>query len=495
LTIALTTMKNKNLCALLLLTSFAVWAAEPSAKPNILFILVDDFGARDLACYGSPLYETPRMDQLAASGARFTQAYASYPRCVPSRFAMWTGKTPARFQGNGDGLHITPGRDKTIGQAFQAAGYATFFCGKWHLGQGENGPGNNGFTDTFAAGAAGGTRSHFAPYNTAKRGGGGGGGANAEEKTPVPDVDNAPEGEYLTDRLTDETAKWIRAHKDKPFFAVLAHYAVHTPLEGKTNFVAKYRERLKGQKLPEQVWEKESAGENLTVQNNPTYAAMVQSADESVGKLLDLLDELKIATNTIVILTSDHGGLSARGNTRQIATSNRPFRAGKGHLYEGGLRVPLIVRWPGAVKPGRVFEQQVIGTDLFPTLLEMAGLPLQPTNHTDGVSWAASLRGTQSAKSRTLFWHNPAPRPTSTADWFSSALRDGNFKLVEFPETNRVELYDLSADVGEGSNLAEQRPEETKRLLNKLHNWQKEVSAAAPKFRRRAQPSGAPDAP
>jgi arylsulfatase A-like enzyme len=480
-------MKIKLLTTLILAVSFTSFAAEPASKavrPNVLFILVDDFGWRDLTCYGSALYETPQMDKLAASGVRFTQAYASYPRCVPSRFAMMTGKAPARFQGTGDGLHITPGRDETVGEAFQAAGYATFFCGKWHLGDGENGPGKNGFTDTFAAGAAGATRSHFAPYNTPRRGGGGGGGANAEEKSPVPDVDNAPEGEYLTDRLTDETSKWIRAHKDQPFFAVLAHYAVHTPLEGKEEFIAKYREKLKGQKLPEQVWEKESAGENLVVQNNPTYAAMIQSADESVGKLLDLLDELKLATNTIVVLTSDHGGLSARGNQRQIATSNRPLRAGKGHLYEGGLRVPLIVRWPGVTKGGAVLDQQVIGADLFPSFLEMAGLPQQPKDHVDGRSWAAVLRGNQPAKDRPLFWHNPAPRPTSTADWFSSALRDGSLKLVEFPETSRVELYDLSSDPGEASNLAEKRTADTQRLLENLRQWQKEVSAAAPKVRK-----------
>jgi arylsulfatase A-like enzyme len=449
-------------------------------KPNFLFIVVDDYGWHDLTCYGSPLYETPRMDKLAASGARFTQAYVSFPRCVPSRFAMMTGKSPARYQGNSDGLHVTPGRDKTIGQAFQAAGYATFYCGKWHLGNGENGPGRNGFTDTFAAGAAGATRSHFAPYNTPKRAGGGGG-ANAEEKAPVPDVDNAPEGEYLADRLTDETAKWIRAHQDKPFFAVLAHYIVHTPIEGKTNYTAHYREKLKEHPPGEPAWEKESAGENKLTQNNPAYAAMVQSGDESVGKLLDLLDELKIATNTIVVLIGDNGGLSARGNTRELATSNRPLRAGKGHLYEGGVRVPLIVRWPGVVKPGTVWTQSVIGADLFPSFLEMAGLPLQSSNHLDGVSWASTLSGRQPVKPRDLFWHNPAPRPVQTADWFSSSIREGNLKLIEFPEQNRVELYDLSTDLGEASNIATNRPDDTKRLQDKLHAWQKTVGAAAPK--------------
>jgi arylsulfatase A-like enzyme len=427
------------------------------------------------------------MDHLAAAGARFTQAYASYPRCVPSRFAMMTGKAPTRFQGSGDGLRITPGRDRTIGQAFQAAGYATFYAGKWHLGEGENGPKQNGFTATFAAGAAGATASHFAPYNTSRRGGAGGAGGGGDERAPLSDVENAPEGEYLADRLTAETARWIRAHKDQPFFAVLAHYAVHTPLEGKEAFIARYREQLNGQKLPEQVWEKESAGENLAVQNNPTYAAMVQSADESVGALLDLLDELHLAANTIIVLTSDHGGLSARGNSRQVATSNRPLRAGKGHLYEGGLRVPLIVRWPGAVNAGTVFEQQVIGADLFPTFLEMAGLPLQPKDHADGRSWAGALRGAKPAAARTLFWHNPAPRPVQTADWFSSALREGNLKLVEFPGTNRVELYDLSADLGEATNLTGKRPDDTKRLLDKLHLWQKDTGAAPPSARNRSR--------
>jgi arylsulfatase A-like enzyme len=473
------------LSALLVLTatSHAAETAAEAAKPNILFILVDDFGWRDLACYGSSLYETPNLDRLAASGARFTDAYVSYPRCVPSRFAMMTGKSPARYQGSSDGLQIQPGRDTTVGQAFQAAGYATFYCGKWHLGEGGSAPSKNGFLETFAAGAAGATRSHFAPYNTPRRSSGGG-----EEKSPVLDVDNAPEGEYLADRLTAETERFIRVHANQPFFAVLAHYAVHTPIEGKTKFTAHYQEKLKGRPAPEKLWEKESAGENRLTQDNAAYAAMVQSADESVGKLLGLLDELKINDKTIVVLMGDNGGLSARGNNRAVATSNRPLRAGKGHLYEGGLRVPLLVRWPGIVQGGRILNTPVIGADLFPTFLDMAGLPQRTKEHLDGTSWAALLRNPSNPPaSRELFWHNPAPRPVSTADWFSSAIRAGNLKLLEFPETNRIELYDLSSDLGETTNLADKRPEDTKHLLDKLHQWQKEVGAAGPKARRGAQ--------
>ena len=457
-----------------LLILLAILCTQASAvQPNVLFILVDDFGARDLTCYGSAFYETPNMDRLAASGARFTQAYVAYPRCVPSRYAIMTGKFPARVQGTKDSPHIEPGRDTTFGQAFKDAGYATFFCGKWHLGEGASNPDKVGFDTIVAAGAAGATRSHFAPYTKARKAGGSG-----EEKDLIVGLDDAPEGEYLADRLTEETMKFIAAHKDQPFFAVLAHYAVHTPIEAKAHLTKRYQAKLDGMPKPAVEFEKESAGENLLVQNNATYAAMIESVDHGVGRLLNQLRQLGLDDNTIVVLASDHGGLSAHSGKREVATSNRPLRAGKGHLYEGGLRIPLMIRWPGRTKAGAEISTPVISTDLFPTFLEMTGLPLRPKEHLDGLSLAPLLHGEAPPARTTFYWHNPAPRPASTADLFSSAIRDGDLKLVEFPEEKRIELYDLTTDIGEASNLAAQRPADTARLLEKLHAWKKEVGAS-----------------
>lgn len=442
--------------------------------PNILFILVDDFGPRDLSVYGSTTYETPNMDRVAATGMRFTQAYVAYPRCVPSRFAFFTGKHPAQFQGAKDAVHVEPGRDVTFGQAFQQAGYETFYCGKWHLGEGASNPDKVGFTKTIAAGAAGATSSHFAPYNKARRGGGGGG---EESKAPITGLDDAPTGEYLTDRLTEETAKFIEQNRNRPFLAVLAHYAVHTPIEAKEDLKQRYAKKIAAQKAPEKTYEPESAGENLLVQNNATYAAMIESVDQGIGRLLKMLDDLKLAEKTIVVIASDHGGLSARGNKREVATSNRPFRAGKGHLYEGGLRIPLIIRWPGKTKAGSVNDTPVLSMDLFPTFLEMAGLPQQPQNQLDGVSLANMLKGGKAPAARNFYWHNPAPRPNQTADLLSSAIRIGNLKLLEFPEEQRIELYDLDKDIGEARNLAAERPADRDRLLQALQAWKQKVGA------------------
>ncbi len=440
-------------------------------KPNILFILVDDFGSRDLSCYGSTLYETPNMDRLAASGAKFTQAYVTYPRCVPSRFAILTGKHPARVQGEKDSPHVEPDRDATIGQAFKAAGYNTFYCGKWHLGEGASNPDKVGFDTIVAAGAAGATRSFFAPYTVSKAKG-------HDEKDAIVGLDDAPEGEYLTDRLTQETMKFIEANKDKPFCAVLAHYAVHTPIEAKKHLTKRYEEKLATMPKPAVEWEKESAGENQLVQNNATYAAMIESVDNGIGRLLGQLKKLGIEDNTIIVLASDHGGLSARDNNRGVATSNRPLRAGKGHLYEGGLRIPLLVRWPGSVKPGTEIATPVSTLDLMPTLTDMAGIALPKLAGTDGQNLVPLMQNGTALARDTFYWHNPAPRPASTGDIFSSAIRVGDLKLLDFPGEKRLELYDLVNDPGESKNLAEERSADRDRLLAKLNTWRQEVGAS-----------------
>lgn len=460
-----------------LLHAFTLLAlASPLAaaeKPNVLFILVDDFGSRDLGCYGSTVYETPNLDALAASGSKFTQAYVAYPRCVPSRYAIFTGRHPATVQGDRDSPHVEPDRDATIGQAFEGAGYATFYGGKWHLGEGTSEPGQVGFGTTVAAGAAGATKSHFAPYNTARGKGGGEGG----EKDDITGLDDAPEDEYLTDRLTEETLKFVEANQKVPFFAVLAHYAVHTPIEAKAHLTKRYQTKIDALPEPAAVWEKESAGENRLVQDNATYAAMIESVDKGVGRLLRQLDRLVLAEKTIVVLASDHGGLSARGSNREVATSNRPLRAGKGHLYEGGLRIPLMIRWPGVIKPGSTIPTPVSTLDLFPTLVEMAGIPLPDKAGRDGLSLVSLLREGTPPRRDAFFWHNPAPRPASTGDWFSSAIRSGDLKLIDFPGEKRVELYDLAGDPGEAKDLAADRPEDRDRLLAELNAWRARVGA------------------
>ncbi|MCB1208916.1 MAG: sulfatase [Verrucomicrobiales bacterium] len=460
----------RSLLLLLVLCSSAV----AQTQPNVLFILVDDFGSHDLSCYGSALYETPNMDRLAASGAKFTQAYVAYPRCVPSRFGIFTGKHPARVQGDRDSPHVEPQRDATIGQAFHEAGYATFYCGKWHLGEGDSNPDKLGFDTIVAAGAAGATKSHFAPYNTPRGKAGKGGG---DDKDDIVGLEDAPQDEYLTDRLTQETMKFIEGHKDKPFFAVLAHYAVHTPIEAKKHLTKKYEEKLATQPTPEVIFEKESAGENLIVQNNATYAAMIESVDHGIGRLLNQLKQLGIDDHTIVVLASDHGGLSARGRGREVATSNRPLRAGKGHLYEGGLRIPLLMRWPGMVKPGTEIATPVITLDLFPTLTAMVGIKPPANAGTDGLNLVPLLQAGTAPARDTFYWHNPAPRPTSTGDLFSSAIRVGDLKLLDFPVEKRVELYDLATDPGESKNLADDRPQDRDRLMAKLNAWRDEVGA------------------
>jgi arylsulfatase A-like enzyme len=372
-------------------------------------------------------------------------------------------------------------QEASLGRALQEGGYRTFFCGKWHLGGGPNAPDRNGFDVNVAGGAAGATRSHFAPYTVSRAGSKG-------KEAPILGLEDAPKGEYLADRLTDETLQFIRAHKEGPFFAVLSHYAVHTPIEGKSQYTARYQEKLKRNPPPPGPdWEKESAGQNKLQQDHSVYAAMIQSVDEGVGRLLRALDDLRITDRTVVVLTSDNGGLSSRGGKREMATSNRPLRAGKGHLYEGGIRLPLIVRWPGVTRPGRVTDVPVTGTDYYPSFLEIAGLPLRPRQHLDGVSFVGVLRGESPTSVRALFWHNPAPRPDSTADLFSSAVRVGTFKLLDFYADQRVELYDLSQDPGERLNLMQSMPEKGSELLGKLNAWRAGVGAAMPAETARTQ--------
>jgi len=463
---------KKRFFLLALMTSLCVQLVY-SGKPNILFFLVDDLGWKDISLSGSELYETPNIDQLSETGVSFTNAYVAYPRCVPSRYAFITGKNPARSQIPGGGkLKLS---EVTIAEALKEAGYTTYFAGKWHLGKNEtHWPQNQGFDVNIGGCGAGAPLSYFFPYNVSRKKGDG---------KKIYGLDDGVQDEYLTERLTKETIKFIEANKDTHFFAYVSHYAVHTPIEAKQEVVDKYAKKIEGMDFEGEPYSFGPDGRHKMHQDHPVYAAMVESMDESLGQIIESLKKEGIYDNTIIILTSDHGGLSNSGidSKRELATSNLPLRAGKGHSYEGGLKVPAIVKWSGYTEAGTINESIITGMDYYPTILEMAGLKLKPEEHVDGVSFVPALKGKTINKKREFFWHSPAGRPASTGDNDCSTIRIGNYKLIDFYEMDKTELYNLANDPYEKNNLAEQNPKLTKKLKTKLNNWKTEISAVGHK--------------
>jgi len=426
-------------------------------KMNVILFVVDDLGYFDLSITGSKFYETPNIDQLAKSGMQFQNAYVSHPRCVPSRYSLQTGKYPARKQIPGGKEQMQPS-EVTIGEAFKEAGYTTFFAGKWHLGSSESQwPQNQGYDINIGGCNAGAPPSYFFPYNVKRAG-------DKSNYKEIVGLEKGEEGEYITDRLTDETIEFISSHNEEAFFAVLCHYAVHTPLQAKEEKINKYHIT--------------KDGTTKMRQDNAIYAAMIESMDESLGRLVNTLKDEGIYDNTIIVFTSDHGGLSNRGekSKRQLATSNLPLRAGKGHVYEGGTKVPFFVYWPGMVQPGTFSEQVTVNTDIFPTLLDVAGIPLKQEVHLDGISMLSALEGKKPTK-RTLFWHSPVARPESTGDENCSAIRDGNYKLIDFYDQQKLELYNLKIDPNETNNLSSSKGKLTKVLHEKLNNWKSDINA------------------
>lgn len=445
-------------------------SADVAEHPNVVFFLVDDMGWRDSSCYGSELYETPNLDRLAREGVRFTQAYSSHPRCVPARYSFLTGKFPARAGVPGGSYNMEP-EEFTLAEAMKQGGYATFFAGKWHLQKTEDqAPENQGFDINIAGGHAGAPPSYFFPYNKTRTGG-------HKTEGGIHGLEDGVEGEYLTDRLTDETLEFIEANVDRPFLVYLSHYAVHTPLEAKPELIEYYEKKLKDMSFdgPEYI---DKDGTTKMRQDNAVYAAMVHSMDESLGRLMDTLDKLGLSKNTVIVFISDHGGLSNRGveNRRPLATSNLPLRAGKGHCYEGGIRVPMVVKWPGVTESGSETDRLVTGSDHYPSILQMAGLPLRPKQHLDGVSYIDTLKGEEAVRAGLLFWHSPMGRPASTGDTNCSVIRDGNWKLFEFYDEGRVELYNIEKDPYETVELSMQEPDRAAELLKKLRGWKKDIS-------------------
>jgi arylsulfatase A-like enzyme len=466
----------------LALSGCAHYPATPRPKPNFVFLLADDLGWKDLGCYGSTFYETPNIDRLARGGMRFTNAYAACPVCSPTRASIMAGKYPARmhttdyFGGRRKGrmlpasyIHQLPQKEVTIAEVLKVAGYRTGFFGKWHLGAKPHTPQSQGFDVNFA-GFRGGMPpgGYFSPYKN-------------------PELTDGPKGEHLTERLTDEALKFIDQSKDQPFLLYFSYYNVHTPLQTKPEYRAKYI--AKREKLPEPTgpkWLPEGNRKCRQIQDHAVYAGMVQHLDESVGRVLAKIEQLGLSDNTIIIFMSDNGGLST---SEGHPTSNLPLRAGKGWLYEGGIREPMIVRWPGATKPNSTCDSPIISTDFYPTMLEMAGLPKNADQHMDGRSFVSQLRGSRQSLPRSLFWHYP--HYGNQGGTPGSAIRTGDFKLIEFHEPAapwpsvggepRVELYNLASDPGEKVDLSSEMPQKTKELRNDLHTWRHAVDATMPK--------------
>jgi len=457
-------------------------------QPNLVFVLVDDLGYMDVGANNpATFYETPNIDRLAHSGMRFTSGYAANPVCSPTRYSIMTGKYPSRvdatnfFAGNRGGRFLPavlndrmPLGEWTLAEALKASGYATFFAGKWHLGPTEEyWPEHQGFDVNAGGHRAGGpfkAGKYFSPY------------AN-------PRLQDGPKGEHLTARLADETVRFIRDHKEQPFLAYLSFYSVHTPLMAPRELVDKYQDKVKRLGLSdrevfgdeEQVWPNARKRKVRTLQTHPTYAAMVESMDTAVGKVLTALDELGLAENTIVCLTSDNGGLSTSEGS---PTSNLPLRGGKGWVYEGGIREAFMIRAPGVTKPGAICEVPVMSIDFYPTLLELCGVPSNSQKEVDGESLVPLLSGAKQTKRKSLFWHYP--HYSNQGGFPGGAVRSGQWKLIERYEDGRHHLYHLGEDVGERNDVADQHPELVERMTSELHAWYREVDA---KFLR-AKPGG-----
>ncbi len=447
------------LCALLfqLLPPTAAHA-DDARPPNVVLILIDDLGWTDLGCQGSQFYETPHIDRLAASGMRFTHGYSACTVCSPTRAGVLTGLYPAR-------LHITdwieghkrpyarlkvpewtmhlPHQSLTMAEVFKANGYTTCHIGKWHLGGEEFWPLTHGFDQNIGGNHRGQPPSYFFPYE--------------QGAIKLPGLAEGQAGEYLTDRLTDEAIRFVSANRDRPFFLYLPHYTVHTPLQAKADLIAKYRAK--------------AAAKPGLPQQNAVYAAMIESLDDGIGRLLAALDEHKLRDKTVVIFTSDNGGLLS-------STSNVPLRAGKGSAYEGGVRVPLIFSYSPVVATGSTSHVPAMSIDLLPTLVELCGLDLAKAPVWDGISLAPALRQSGTVTREALYWHYPHYHPGGATPY--GAIRAGDDRLVEFYEDGKAELYNLKDDVSEQHDLAASDPARRDELLAKLRAWRMGIGAQMP---------------
>ncbi|WP_221392956.1 sulfatase [Dyadobacter sp. NIV53] len=433
-------MNYKNFLIFFLTVLYPAYSiAQKKTPPNIIYIQADDLGWSELGCFGNRFNETPALDLLAKQGIRFTQAYAAAPVCSPTRVALMTGLYPAKT-GITDYLDVKDEKFLspdylTLNEQMTKAGYHTGLIGKWHLtgdyDKKKGSPVKHGWDEIICSETryiAGGA--YFYPYFF------------------LPEVKPKNDNEYLTDRLNQEAVGFIRKNATKPFFLYLSHYSVHTKLSGKQDKVLKYKN-------------KPGAG---TTQNNPELAAMLESIDEGVGNIFTVLKELGIDNNTIIIFTSDNGGETK-------VTTNAPLRGGKSQLYEGGIRVPLIVYWPEKIKKGITSDVPILNVDIFPTLTAVAGLPAIGASQSDGIDISPLLSGQSTLPARNLFWYYPLAKPHFLGGRSASAVRSGDYKLIEFFDTNTVELYNLKDDVSETTDLSLQKPEKAAELKALLKSW------------------------
>jgi len=451
---------------------------KDAALPNIILILADDMGWTGPGCYGSDLHQTPNIDKLASSGVRFTNAYAASPVCTPTRASVMMGRYPARqhitiwresAKNRGNRKLLEPVAEEhiaqsstTIAEVLSAAGYYCAHIGKWHLGTARDYPEVHGFDINIGGTLWGAPQTFFYPFTGSKFFG--------NEFRYVPDLEpGGKPGDYLTDRLTDKALELIDQFAGKrPLFLNLSYYTVHTPIEGKPELTAAWKTKLK----PD------------LHHKNPDYAAMVQSLDENVGRVLARIEEKGIAENTIVVFFSDNGGyIGNQKKTKLPVTDNSPLRSGKGSLYEGGVRIPFIVKWPGNTPEGAVTDEPIFTCDLYPTILKMTGLSGDAKHNRilDGIDLTPLLKNPNSKlPERTLYFHYPHYYSTTNP---ASSLREGDWKLIDYyDDTQPVELYNLSSDLGELTNLANKNPKTAKRLQQKLHRWLDAINAQRPEL-------------
>lgn len=436
--------------------------SQSAHPPNVVLILIDDYGWRDTGYNGSTFYETPNIDALARGGMVFTNGYSASPVCSPTRAAIMTGKYPARLhvtshlQGASNRLHYSkvlqpnarlalPLEEVTIAELLRTRGYQTACIGKWHLGKTGFLASDQGFHVSLAGDEAGSTNSFFYPQ--------------WKKKIPLEGV----EGDYLTDRLTTLATDFIGDNRRNPFFLYLPHFAVHTPIDPKLEKVAKYAAR--------------SRSDNP--QNYADYAAMIESVDESVGRVLRSLQEHGLERNTLVLFTGDNGGVTSREWKKRPITSNLPLRSGKGHLYEGGIRVPTVASWPGVIRAGSTCHEPILSIDYAPTIAEVAGVPAGRRPPMDGRSVTRLFRGTASLGRKEVFWHYPHYSPQLGRP--SAAIRRGQDKLILFLDDNHAELYDLKLDIGETTDLAAKQAAKAAELRSRLEAWLRDTNAQLPR--------------
>ncbi|MCM4152085.1 DUF4976 domain-containing protein [Arenibacter sp. N53] len=451
-------------------------AEKVKQKPNVVFILVDDLGLVDLSITGSSYYETPNIDKLAKEGMIFTQGYAASRVCSPSRASIMTGKFTARhgitdWIGAAYGsawrahnrhdkllpaeyVHTLPANDVTIAEAMREKGYKTFFAGKWHLGSEGSYPEDHGFQVNKGGWDKGSPMGgYFSPWDN-------------------PKLPNKVKGENLSMRLGNETADFIKQHKDSTFFAFLSFYAVHGPIQTTDQKWQKYRDKAQNRGLAESGYKMENVLPIRIVQDNPIYAGLVESMDDAVGVVLDAIKNAGLEDNTIVVFTSDNGGV-ASGDS--FSTSNLPLRGGKGYQWEGGIREPYFIKVPWLKNGGSQSDFPVIGTDFYPTILDLADIDLKPEQHLDGISLRPLLEGEQLVVDRPLFWHYP--HYGNQGGEPSSIIRRKEWKLIHYWEDDREELYHLPSDTAEQNNVFSEHPEVATALGEELKAWLSEVGA------------------